>query len=52
LSRRDGIVKSASLWQVRQPVYQSSSGRWLRYADQLGSLRAYLSDILNRDESL
>jgi len=32
-------VKTASLWQVRQPLNKASSGRWLAYADQLIPLR-------------
>lgn len=31
-------VKTASVWQVRQPLYTSSSGRWKNYAAQLGTL--------------
>jgi hypothetical protein len=32
------IVSTASVWQVRRPLYTSSSGRWKNY-------RMYLSDI-------
>ena len=35
-TRRD--VKTASNWQVRQPIYQSSVGRWKNYQDYLGPL--------------
>jgi hypothetical protein len=35
-------VKTASVWQVREPVYQRSSGRSQHYARQLDHLRAYL----------
>lgn len=31
-------VMTASQWQVRQPVYQSSRGRWRRYEKHLGPL--------------
>lgn len=31
-------VATASQWQVRQPVYQSSKGRWRRYEAHLGPL--------------
>ena len=31
-------VKTASMNQVRQPVYQGSKGRWRQYASQLGPL--------------
>jgi tetratricopeptide (TPR) repeat protein len=35
-------VETASLWQVRQPLYQRSSGRWRNYARHLGGLRQAL----------
>jgi tetratricopeptide (TPR) repeat protein len=38
-------VKTASVWQVRQPLYRSSSGRWRHYARQLAPLKAYLGDL-------
>lgn len=31
-------VKTASVWQVRQPLYRSSSGRWKNYVDHLSTL--------------
>jgi tetratricopeptide (TPR) repeat protein len=31
-------VKTASHWQVRQPIYQSSAERWRRYEDHIGPL--------------
>lgn len=31
-------VSTPSQWQVRQPVYNSSVGRWQRYAPFLGHL--------------
>ena len=37
-------VKTASVWQVREPVYQRSSGRSRNYARQLSTLRAYLEN--------
>lgn len=40
-------VKTASNWQVRQPIYSSSRQRWRHYEKQLEPLRAALSDILN-----
>jgi tetratricopeptide (TPR) repeat protein len=39
-------VKTASHWQVREPLYRSSSGRSRHYADQLKELRDYLADLL------
>jgi hypothetical protein len=45
-------VKTASLWQVRQPVYQSSKKRWVNYAPYLGEVAEQLADFLqdNREE--
>ncbi len=34
----DRPVKTASVWQVRQPLYQSSRGRWRHYERHLGPL--------------
>jgi tetratricopeptide (TPR) repeat protein len=31
-------VKTASLWQVRQPIYTTSQAKWRRYAKHLGLL--------------
>jgi tetratricopeptide (TPR) repeat protein len=36
------VVRTASVNQVRQPVYTTSKGRWRRYADHLGPLLAAL----------
>ncbi len=41
-----GAIKSASVWQVREPLYRSSSGRAQHYARELMELRAYLSGVL------
>lgn len=38
----DNRVRTASVQQVRQPLYQRSSGRWKNYARQLELLRCYL----------
>lgn len=37
-------VRTASVWQVRQPLYTRSSGRWRHYARQLEPLRLALGD--------
>jgi len=37
------VVETASRWQVRQPVYQSSTKRWKRYDRHLGPLKQALS---------
>ena len=39
----DNVVKTASAWQVREPLYRRSSGRWRHYARHLGPLRAALA---------
>ena len=36
-------VNTASSWQVRRPLYASSTERWRNYADYLGPLRAALN---------
>lgn len=43
-----GIVTSASVWQVRRPVYGGSAGRWRRYQRHLGPLLA----AFGRDRSV
>ena len=40
--RNGRVVKTASLWQARQPVYTTSVGRWRRYAPWLGELKELL----------
>lgn len=35
-------VRTASVWQVREPLYRRSSGRWRNYARRLGPVRAML----------
>lgn len=34
-----GVVRTASSWQVREPLYQRSSGRWHNYEQQLAPLK-------------
>jgi tetratricopeptide (TPR) repeat protein len=43
--RTEGSVKTASVWQVREPLYQSSSGRSRHYEKPLDRLRAFLSQL-------
>jgi tetratricopeptide (TPR) repeat protein len=38
------VVRTASLSQVRQPIYATSKGRWRRYAPYLGPLLEELGD--------
>ncbi|MGI9221424.1 MAG: tetratricopeptide repeat-containing sulfotransferase family protein [Woeseiaceae bacterium] len=47
--KKDKVVKTASLWQVRQPVYQSSRMRWKKYAPHLGELANLMSEFLQDD---
>lgn len=42
---REGSVRTASLWQVRQPLYQRSSGRWRHYRAELDGLPGYLREL-------
>ena len=42
LQRENSVVKTASVWQVREPVYLRSSGRWRNYAKHVAELRTYL----------
>lgn len=37
-------VKTASVWQVRQPLYQNSSGRWKNYQPYITELLDALTD--------
>lgn len=40
--KTERVVKTASFMQVRQPIYESSRGRWKRYANQLREVAAIL----------
>jgi len=44
--RRTNVVKTASVWQVREPLYQKSSGRWRNYARQIEPVREALADLI------
>ena len=37
-----GAVRTASVWQIREPLYRKSSGRWRNYEAHLGGLRTAL----------
>ncbi len=37
-----GAVETASFWQVRQPIYRRSIGRWRHYEKSLESLKEFL----------
>lgn len=45
-------VKTASVWQVRQPVYKTSRDKWKRYRKYLGPLEAALAEIPPMPEPL
>lgn len=40
--QQGNVVKTASYWQVRRPLYADASGRWRNYETQLEPLRAGL----------
>jgi tetratricopeptide (TPR) repeat protein len=44
-NRTDRAVKTASVWQVREPLYARSSGRWRNYEKHLEPLRKALSSL-------
>ena len=44
LTRGTGAVKTASVWQVRDALYQRSTGRSRHYARELDTLAAYLAE--------
>lgn len=41
----DRAVKTASVWQVRQPVYKTSKAKWKRYEKNLQPLEMALAEI-------
>ena len=43
-ARTDRAVKTASVWQVREPLYTRSSGRWRNYEGHLEPLRSALAE--------
>jgi tetratricopeptide (TPR) repeat protein len=42
--RTASAVKTASVWQVRESLYQRSSGRWRNYAQHLRAVEKHLRD--------
>jgi hypothetical protein len=38
----DQVIRTASVWQVRQPVHARSRGRWRNYEAQIGEIAALL----------
>ncbi len=45
-------VLTASLWQVRQPLYASSVGRWRHYRAHLEPLVEGLGDLVSAEPSV
>lgn len=43
-----GAVRTASVWQVREPIYRRSSGRARHYPRELAPLAAYLAQTQER----
>ncbi len=43
--RTQGTVLTSSVWQVRQPIYTGSVGRWRHYERHLGPLLEVLKDV-------
>ena len=43
-------VNTASVWQVRQPIYQTSSKRWLNYTQHIEPLANNLRDYLDKGD--
>jgi hypothetical protein len=45
VAARSAAIRTASTWQVREPLYSTSSGRARHYADELKELRGYLDGL-------
>ncbi|MDH5649193.1 MAG: sulfotransferase, partial [Gammaproteobacteria bacterium] len=43
-------ITTESVWQVRQPIYTSSSKRWMNYAPYLDALASELSNYLQPED--
>ncbi len=44
-NRPGQMVRTASVWQVREPLYKRSSGRWRNYAAHLEKTRRALAEV-------
>ena len=42
---RSAAIRTASVWQVREPLYRTSSGRSRHYGGELRELQEYLADL-------
>jgi hypothetical protein len=47
--RNRRVIKTASNWQARQPVYTTSVARWRHYEPWLGEFRRYPESSTSRD---
>jgi tetratricopeptide (TPR) repeat protein len=45
VATRSAAIRTASVWQVREPLYNTSSGRARHYFEQLQGLRQELADL-------
>ena len=43
--QQDRAVQTPSRWQVRQPIYSKSVGRWMRYQEYLPALSAAFTTL-------
>lgn len=48
--KEKGSVSTASFWQVRQPIYKSSSKRWVNYVKYISPLINGLGSYLDEDD--
>ncbi len=46
---KESTIRTASRWQVRQPIYKSSSMRWKNYAPFINDLAQDLANFLESD---
>lgn len=42
--QQDRAVQTPSRWQVRQPIYSNSVGRWMRYREYLPDLETAFAE--------
>jgi hypothetical protein len=49
--KNERAVKTASITQVRKPIYTSSMNRWKKYEEFLGPLLFEISDIIEEYEA-
>jgi len=48
--KQENRVSTASLWQVRQPIYQTSKQRWVHYAAHLEPLAQGMARYLSEED--